>query len=221
MLSCRAKGARVVAALVVMAGGCWADFPDSRFDRDGGADQPPAQDLPAPEALPDGAADLPRDATPTDAVTEGVQPDQGPCPAACSSCTDGVCQLPCAKGCTCPAGWSCEISCGANGCDGDVDCSQGTDCTVDCLNNSCSGAITCGSGTCMITCDSFSCLGAITCGAGYCSVTCNKNSCKAPISCAASCGCSVDCRSASCTGNIACPPACSGGCYPNDNCDNC
>jgi hypothetical protein len=226
-----------ILVITILAGGCWADFPDSRFSAEQGAadlaihdlpQQPdaPQKDLPVTElgtdapvldkaATLDAGADLiVLDITPT--------PDLGACPAACSSCkAPGVCVLPCANGCTCPSGWSCEVSCAANGCQGPIDCSGGVGCVVDCPFGACSGSITCGSGTCTIGCLDTSCTAPITCGAGRCDVTCGKKTCSGGVSCAASCACSVDCHATACTGGVTCPASCAAGCGPADGCDNC
>jgi len=182
--------------------------PDGQTSDGQPPDQPPPPDLPLPDVLP---------------PDTGPPPDLGACPAACTSCAGGTCQLDCSAGCVCPAGWNVAITCGNQTCLGDIDCSKATDVTISCgPKASCTGGITCGSGTCTVSCDDNSCLGSIKCGPGYCSVTCDKSSCKGDLDCSASCGCTLSCLSgASCSAKQICPPLCMNQCAPNHNCNNC
>ena len=172
---------------------------------DGGADgDGPADASPADGAL-EGAPDLPlTDARPPDQMPPDspvVYHDLGPCPAVCSSCSGATCKLPCASGCVCPPGWSCDIDCWAKICVGAVDCSAAADCSLKCASTSCTGLVTCGSGRCDVTCASGSCLGG--------------------VDCAKSCACTVSCASGACGPGVTCPPACNNKCSSSDACDNC
>lgn len=217
-----------VIMIVILVAGCWADFPDSRFNLDGA---PPADTVGKDVALqdgpvtpPDGRPDTRTDGTPPDTMLPGdlkpptdykppedtqpppdtvVQPDLGNCPTACvNGCNNNVCELSCATGCTCPPGWDCTVDCPKSGCQGPIDCSSGKACTITCGDSACSGAI--------------------NCGLGLCTITCANKACTGQISCATSCGCSVDCKTgSSCTGAVICPSVCSNACGPNDGCDNC
>lgn len=207
-------GFTTLAAACIVLSGCWADFPDERFNVDAvtAVDQ-------RPDDLATSDRSGPADA---DAATPDTVPavDAPPCPAACTAgCQGSTCVMTCDNNCVCPAGWDCQISCGSTGCQGNVDCSQGRNCDVSCgVGQSCTGDITCGSGTCTVACPASTCQGTITCGPGMCQVTCGPGACDT-VDCSLSCGCTVACGPAAC-GTVTCPPACK-KCGEKDGCDNC
>ena len=171
---------------------------------DTAADGPPG-DLPLNDAATlDGPPPFDGPPSPdTQAPPDGpvVITDLGPCPAVCSSCSGDTCKLPCASGCTCPAGWSCDIDCWAKICVGDIDCSAAKDCDLKCASTSCTGTVICGTGRCDVTCASGSCSGG--------------------VDCSKSCACSVSCASGSCGTGVTCPPFCNNKCTAADGCDQC
>ena len=163
---------RLLPSVLLILSGCWADFPDSRFQRDSRpADLPPVvpdapivPDAPAPDGpAPDGPA--PDTGLPDHHVVDAhVFPDGTGCPGVCTGgCQGTTCIMTCPNACTCPPGWDCEVVCGSNGCAGKVDCSLAHDCTVACGSGySCSGGIFCGTGDCTVTCPPNACPGAET-----------------------------------------------------------
>ncbi len=158
------------------------------------------------------------------------QSDSGPCPTACiNGCADGVCQLDCAKGCTCPPGYTCKVECKGGSCQKSIDCSKakacviscdqnacnlpidcgGASCTIGCFKSSCNGPILCGTGGCKVTCSDKSCQNLIRCEKGPCDILCSDFSCYGNMECAQACACSLSCSYTSCIKiKIKCPPGC-------------
>jgi hypothetical protein len=158
------------------------------------ADSQPAVDLAFPDGpFPDLVVPFP----------DGFSlPDGFVCPPVCvNGCNNGVCQVNCDSGCTCPPGIPCFVYCGPGRCQGGaIDCSQASACYINCVWGSCGSSITCGS--------------------GFCWVFCGPNSCQQAIDCQSSCGCSVSClTSSACSGTLSCPSSCS-SCGPGQ-CNNC
>ncbi|MCA9680101.1 MAG: hypothetical protein H6708_18565 [Kofleriaceae bacterium] len=134
------------------------------------------------------------------AVGGDAMPDALDCPAACTRCVDGTCEIECsgdgacATGVACPDGVPCHVVCsGSSSCAGAVDCAAATSCDIDCNGvDACGGDVTCGPGTCDIDCPAAgACAGALDCsdacecdthcgGAGACGSTV---SCPGPSSC--------------------------------------
>lgn len=130
----------------------------------------------------------PPDAAPFDA--------EAPCPAACTACIAGRCEIDCTQAGTCsdevvcPAGLPCDVTCsGFGSCGGGVDCTAASSCTITCsANGSCDGPLACGDGACTVDCSADN-----TCGQG--------------IDCDASCACDVGCAG---TDSCATPASCPG-----------
>lgn len=254
-----------LARRIVVCLACWfvAAPVGCRFDRAGvgptqGADLP-AQTPDGPvsdrEALdqrpPETAHDLPwdqqppPDQTPDQHLVDQTPVSDGGCPLVCiNACAQGVCELDCSTGCTCPAGWdcvttcnatcssdinctqakSCQITCDAGGCSGPINCGA-SDCTVSCTGNACTSPISC-SGPCTILCDK-SCNSPVTCSGGPCKITCQAGGCASPVNCQSACACDVWCSATSCPSGVTCPPGCTGSgdqkCVttPASSCKNC
>lgn len=261
--TCSTMRLLLLAALAVSLGACVRGMgSSSHTDSGAAADASPADGImdgfkpPADLGLAAEAQtiDAPREEAPQPDASQpdAPQPDAFVCPDVCSGgCANGVCTVDCSSeySCVgqvaCPPGIPCEVTCGYESCDGEIDCSEASSCTIECTGEyACEGSITCGSGTCTVICagyacsgpidcsmasqcsincfDDYACEGSITCGSGRCEVACAGDyACTDAISCDQSCACSVQCSSPlSCGGGIVCPPSCS-GCSPNDGCDTC
>ena len=172
-----------------------------------GGDLRLAVDSTGPDApIPDAGNPRP-DLGRADATTD----TRPPCPAACTSCADGPCELDCSGpgGCVCPEGWDCNVNCDKDTlCKGKIDCTKATACTVNCKHTSCSGGIDCPpSGPCTIVCKQSSCTDKISCGKGPCTITCQQTACAKDIDCGSSCACNVFCDVDACGGSVTCSRA--------------
>lgn len=112
------------------------------------------------------------------------------CPAPCTDCSlaDLFCKIDCTSGESCgdlhcPAGFECQIRCGAGAC-GDIDCAAATTCDIDCQ-----GAAACHN---------------INCGPGECAISCSAQGC-GTVDCRSSCACDVSCPSATACPSMSCP----------------
>lgn len=98
---------------------------------------------------------------------------------------------------TCPAGWNCAITCGADACR-TVDCRDGQSCTVECNGDNACDTVRCGSGPCDVTCS-------------------GQDACNS-VDCRDSCGCDVTCADAqSCSNPAQCP---GNPCQSGDGCSS-
>lgn len=173
------------------------------------------------------------------------------CPITCiNSCSNNVCLLDCAGGCSCPSGWDCLIMClGQGACSGAIDCTAANSCDVECgeeactndINcagavegctitcsgqTSCQGNINCWPGMCKVTCDGQdSCTNDIICGQagqGSCRITCTgQDSCQGLVDCHGACACTTACANGSCGNGVICPASCPAGCSPPQTCETC
>jgi hypothetical protein len=137
-------------------------------------------------------------------------PDAPACPEECTTCDVGAktCTIDCeASGSecdgkvTCPAGYTCNIECNADG-----SCTQGVDCTM--------------AKACTIACSAKSTCDNVVCGPGACDVTCGGRMSCQDVDCSAACQCTVACIGLQvCEGQIACGPDadCLG---PNNGCSS-
>lgn len=133
------------------------------------------------------------------------EPDASTCPAACTSCDDGACQVDCRDNdscrdlIVCPPDLPCTVICdGTDSCASGVDCSAASSCDVRCTSpRACSGRIECGDGSCEVTCDARdTCAGGIDCA----------DSCSCETSCSGSRSCDVapDCPLFFCSDGLDC-----------------
>lgn len=136
------------------------------------------------------------------------------CPASCNGgCTFGttsMCHLNGTGGdVTCPAGFTCDITCTSTSACSSITCGNG-DCTISCTGDAACGTISCtGAGACDVTCTGTgtgtAACGALTCNIGKCTESCVGSAACGDLSCASSCNCNASCSPADACATMTCP----------------